>query len=60
MIITKNRDVADNWHLCTHAYSSYTYIIQLNTTAAMTHGTLFNNTAPTSSLYLRKCACDKC
>jgi hypothetical protein len=50
LIITKNRDFAYNWHLWTHAFSSYNDTIQLNTTAAIDTGTLLNNTAPTSSL----------
>ena len=50
LILTKNRDSAYNWHLWTHAFSSYNDTIQLNTTAAKDTGTLLNNTAPTSSL----------
>jgi hypothetical protein len=50
LILTKNRDFAYNWHLWTHAFSSYNDTIQLNTTAAIDTGTLLNNTAPTSSL----------
>jgi hypothetical protein len=50
VILTKNRDFAYNWHLWTHAFSSYNDTIQLNNNAAIDTGTLLNNTAPTSSL----------
>ena len=50
LILTKNRTSAFNWHLWTHAFSSYNDTIQLNTTAGIDTGTLLNNTAPTSSL----------
>jgi hypothetical protein len=50
LILTKNRTSAFNWHLWTHAFSSYNDTIQLNTAAGIDTGTLLNNTAPTSSL----------
>jgi len=51
MIITKGRDVVDNWMTRHKDYSANTSFIELNTTNAEGNATdVWNNTAPTSSV----------